>query len=142
MQAENQRWTINQATLEANSRDYVDPNLGFESASCDERTTFISSARITGDLFFSGKAVIDSEIQGNIESNSELILEKNSQITGDICGQKVSIQGSVFGKIKASVLLTLKKGAFIKGDISCKRLIIEDGVVFEGFCDMECAPKL
>lgn len=150
MSAENQRWTIEKSrekriekNANASESDFSEFGLDLERESDhnQHKISCILGAKIIGDLFLSAKTIIESEIHGNIESETELIIENKAEIIGNIKGQEVVVIGNVFGKIYAAKRLVLKKGAFVKGDICSKRLIIEDGVVFEGFCDMECAQK-
>lgn len=122
---------------------------GVESAAISASTKLISSsshknqlsnALISGNLSLSAPATINCQIEGNIDSNSELVIGSQAKISGNITAPNIVLHGSVYGNLDASDTLTLKTGSSLRGDLKCSRLIIEDGVVFEGYCDMQCAP--
>ena len=46
------------------------------------------------------------------------------------------IGGQLFGNITAENKIELQSGSHVEGDIKTKRLVIDEGVFFEGNCSM------
>jgi cytoskeletal protein CcmA (bactofilin family) len=60
-------------------------------------------------------------------------------VRGGVVAREVVISGKLAGKLQASDLVRLLKGGKIEGDVEARRLVIEDGAVFDGSCAMEHA---
>ena len=78
------------------------------------------SGRIVGKLHVEGKAMIAQE--GLVE--------------GELVATSADVAGSVQGELRISERLVLKSSARIDGDIRTERLIVEEGAVFTGQCEM------
>ena len=51
------------------------------------------------------------------------------------------IGGQLFGNITAENKIELQSGSHVEGDIKTKRLVIDEGVFFEGNCSMGVGQK-
>ena len=89
-----------------------------------------------GSLTFEGKVCIDGKYTGEIKTDGEVILGKDSNYFGDIFAGNVIVNGYFEGNITASVCIFIKKGCSIKGNIFTKDLVVEKGSFFEGNCRM------
>ncbi|MBL6875326.1 MAG: polymer-forming cytoskeletal protein, partial [Chitinophagales bacterium] len=49
-------------------------------------------------------------------------------------------QGRIEGKVEVKEILVLKQSAIIQGDISTRKLVVEEGAIFDGRIEMG-APK-
>lgn len=78
------------------------------------------SGRVVGDVRVEGKTVITPEgiVEGEVESGS------------------ADIAGRVVGQVRVKDRLVLKESARVEGDLHIGKLVIEDGAVFTGRCDM------
>ena len=102
-----------------------------------DRTVIGSSCRISGELQLSGTAQIEAAVEGQILSEGELIIGEAAEIRAAVYGAKVAVFGRVVGDITCSERLELFSGARVSGNICTPRLVIHDGVVFDGSCRME-----
>ena len=65
------------------------------------------------------------------------ILGKSGQIKGDLIVGNAIVGGVVEGSVMADGRLELQSGARVEGDIKAKKLVVEEGVFFQGHCNME-----
>jgi len=91
---------------------------------------FNGNAKVQGDLR------IDGEFEGDINCRETLEVGRSGVLKGALTVKNASISGRVFGNITASERIELKAGSHLEGDIVTKRLVIDEGVFFEGNCRM------
>lgn len=84
---------------------------------------------LKGDFIFQGLTRISCEIEGKITTTEEsmLILEKDSNISGDIKCHDIEIHGIFDGKINANGKIVAYPSAKVSGEIHCSSLIIYPG---------------
>ncbi len=104
----------------------------------DVSTVVGPEAHFSGTMTPRGSLHVQGEIEGNINEAQEVIVGHGGCVQGDIRAQHVVVGGTVIGDIFASEHLKLKKGGRIVGTIRTKNLLIEEGAIFEGHCDMGC----
>jgi cytoskeletal protein CcmA (bactofilin family) len=92
-----------------------------------------AKSRIIGDLVLSGDAIINSQIEGNIEilGQGKLVLERGSFIKGKIKAIDLEIFGTVNGEIECSGLVSIRSSAEVTGLIKSGRLVIYPGAIVE-----------
>ena len=94
-----------------------------------------------GELEFDDVMRIDGRFNGRIVSKNELIVGETAAIDGDIHVGRIAISGSVRGKIKADERIEIHRSGRVFSDVETPALIIEEGAVFEGNCQMADKPK-
>jgi cytoskeletal protein CcmA (bactofilin family) len=109
---------------------------GFEPEP-DVKAYFDAGIRLEGKLIFDGTARIDGQVVGEIFSKNTVIIGEKARIEAQIEVNVLIVSGQVQGNVKAKQLLHLKKSGKIFGDILTPSLIIEEGGVFEGKCQMD-----
>ena len=65
------------------------------------------------------------------------IIGKSGQVKGDLKVGNAIVGGVVEGSVMAKGRLELQSGARVEGDIKAKKLVVEERVFFQGFCNME-----
>jgi cytoskeletal protein CcmA (bactofilin family) len=99
-------------------------------------------SRVSGQLVFQGSAKIDGIVDGEVRCNGTLTIGAGAEVRAKISGQAVVIQGKVEGNVTAREKVELTAPARLYGNISSPRLVITEGVVFDGECSMGVAkPK-
>ena len=98
-------------------------------------------SRVSGLLSFQGPARIDGSVEGEIQCQGKLTIGEGADVRAKISGQIVFIQGRVEGNVTATEKVKLVSPARIYGDIDTPRLIIAEGVVFDGDCFMGVAKE-
>lgn len=94
-----------------------------------------------GYLQFEGTVRIDGVLEGEIHSKNTLIVGDGASINGTINVGRIVCGGSVTGKIIADESIQLVKPSNVKGEIKTPVLLIEEGVIFNGHCEMDTGIK-
>ncbi len=99
------------------------------------RTLIGEGCVFEGNLTVSASARIDGTVKGNVRGQGTLVIGESGDIEGDI----ESLELIIFGKVKGNVKtprLYIKQGAMLDGDIFVDSLVIEEGAVYNGKCQM------
>lgn len=92
---------------------------------------------LKGECSVKGTVRVDGVIDGSLNATGIAILGKSGQVRGDLCVDNAIVGGQVDGSVIASGKLELQKGAKVEGDIKARKLVVEEGVFFQGHCNME-----
>ncbi|HEX9787953.1 MAG TPA: polymer-forming cytoskeletal protein [Candidatus Binatia bacterium] len=98
-------------------------------------------SRVSGQLSFQGPARIDGVVDGEIQCQGSLTIGEGAEIRAKISGQIVVIRGKVEGNVTAKERVELLAPARLIGDVNAPRLIVTEGVVFDGDCSMEAVKQ-
>jgi cytoskeletal protein CcmA (bactofilin family) len=96
-------------------------------------------SRVTGQLTFQGSARIEGNVDGEIQCHGTLTIGERAEVRAKISGDVVVIRGKVEGNVVAKEKVELVAPARLFGDIDTPRLVITEGVVFDGDCTMGVA---
>jgi cytoskeletal protein CcmA (bactofilin family) len=92
--------------------------------------------KVKGDIEIKGTIRIDGEFEGKIDAPDTLIIGKSGVIKANANVKNAIIGGKLVGNISASNKIELQTGSHVEGDITTARLVIDEGVFFEGNCRM------
>ena len=96
-----------------------------------------SDANIKGTIKFGQTMRIDGNFEGElITDNGELIVGKTGNVKANVKVRSAVIEGRVDGNIIASDKVELKQKSHIIGDLQTKTLVVEEGVVLVGKCNV------
>lgn len=113
----------------------------FPPISGDIDTILGKETTFKGILTYDGTVKIDGKVEGEILAKDTLIIGEDAEINAEIrVGRIISrgkIKGNIFVKERAEFLAP----AVVQGNIQTPILVIEDGVTFDGKCDMGVAAK-
>ena len=98
-------------------------------------------SRVSGQLSFQGPARIDGFVEGEIQCQGPLTVGEGADVRARISGQVVTIQGKVEGNVTAKERVELLAPGRLIGNVNAPRLIIAEGVVFDGDCSMGAAKQ-
>ncbi len=94
------------------------------------------SARIEGDLCFTGGLRIDGEVHGNViagdGAESVLIVSEHARIQGEVRCANLVVNGYIAGHVYSSELLELQPKGRIVGDVHYKLLEMHGGAMVTG----------
>jgi excisionase family DNA binding protein len=79
---------------------------------------------------------INGKFEGSLTTRGVLTIGPGANVTADIIGDTVIVEGKVRGKITASVSLEILPNAVIDGDIYPTRLVVSEGGILNGKCQM------
>jgi cytoskeletal protein CcmA (bactofilin family) len=94
-----------------------------------------------GRFSFTGAVRIDGKFSGEIDSSGTLIVGESAKITSQIHVADMIISGEVNGDIFAENKIEINVPGKLFGNIQTPKLVIEEGVVFEGNCKMKDVGK-
>ncbi|MBN1163368.1 MAG: polymer-forming cytoskeletal protein [Candidatus Krumholzibacteriota bacterium] len=83
-----------------------------------------------------GTLRIDGEFEGTINCPGTLVIGKGGVVKADVKVNNAVVGGNVHGNIDAKEKIELQAGSRLEGDIKTTRLVIDEGVFFEGACKM------
>jgi len=92
--------------------------------------------KFKGTIEVEGTLRIDSEFEGVVNCPETLVVGKTGIVRAEIHVKNATIGGKVIGNITATNKIELQSGSHIEGDITTHRLVIDEGVFFEGSCKM------
>jgi len=92
--------------------------------------------KIKGDIELQGTIRIDGQFEGSISCPDTLIIGKSGVVKADVKVKNAVIGGKLVGNISAANKIELQTGSHVEGDIQTARLVIDEGVFFEGNCKM------
>jgi cytoskeletal protein CcmA (bactofilin family) len=98
-------------------------------------------SRVSGQLSFQGPARIDGAVDGEIHCQGTLTIGEGAEVRAKISGQAVVIRGKVEGNVTAKEKVELAAPGRLIGNIDTPRLLITEGVVFDGDCSMGVAKQ-
>ena len=98
-------------------------------------------SRVTGQLSFQGPARIDGIVDGEVNCQGILTIGEGAEVKARITGQVVVIRGRVEGNVTAKERIELLAPARVIGNIDAPRLMIAEGVIFDGDCSMGVAKQ-
>ena len=92
---------------------------------------------LTGETEFHAMLRVDGHLIGTVSSESgTLIIGTNGQVDANIMVAAAMVNGTVNGDIYATEKLHLGRTARVMGNIQSPRLIVEEGAILEGACNM------
>lgn len=107
----------------------------------DDHYTFLGKGvDFTGKAQFEGTVRVDGCFEGEITTDDTLIIGEHAVIKGTIVGGTIVSGGRVEGTITATSKVQLLKPAVMIGDVRTPAFSVEEGVYFQGVCDMGVAP--
>lgn len=93
-------------------------------------TLFEGTLNAESDVRVSGRVV------GKLNIKGKVIVAQEGTIEGEVKAVNLDVGGHIQGEIDVSERVILKSSARIEGNIRTGRLVIEEGAVFNGKCQM------
>ena len=107
-----------------------------------EITAFLGKGtEFKGVLSFEGTIRVDGKLDGEVVSTDTLIAGDEAFLQGEISVGTIISSGRIAGNINASQKVHILAPGIIEGNIKTPKLIIEEGVTFDGKCEMASQRK-
>ena len=91
----------------------------------------------TGTLDVKGALRIDGKIKGKVISNDCVTIGSTGMVEADIEADTAVVAGRLVGNINTSNKIELQANCDVEGDLKTGSLVIEQGAVFCGACNMK-----
>jgi len=102
-----------------------------------EITAFLGKGtEFKGVLSFEGTIRVDGKVDGEVISKDTLIASDGAFLQGEVSVGTIILSGKIVGNITAGQKVHLLAPAYVQGNIKTPKLIIEEGVTFDGKCEM------
>lgn len=92
---------------------------------------------ITGTLDVKGALRVDGQVKGKIICSDCVTVGATGQVEADVEAQASIIAGQVHGNVVCTDKIELQAKCEMDGDLKTKSLVIEQGAVFCGACNMK-----
>jgi len=92
---------------------------------------------IEGTIEVQGELRVDGMVRGKISATESLTVGDSGRVEADLNVKIAVIGGKVNGTIFAQDKIELQSKAEVEGDIATKNLIVEEGAIFHGRCNMK-----
>lgn len=89
-----------------------------------------------GSLSSSGALRIDGQFEGDVALTADLIVGEAGRVTAQIAAKNALIAGNVTGNMDITEKLELLPTAKVIGDLKVGTLIIGEGAIYKGKCEM------
>lgn len=100
-----------------------------------------TGSRITGELRFEQAFRVDGSVDGKVVSDGELVVGEQGAVEGEIEVGTLYVSGTVRAKVRAHRRLEITAKGKVYGEISTPALVIEEGALFQGQCNMDSADE-
>jgi cytoskeletal protein CcmA (bactofilin family) len=103
----------------------------------DQIETIIGPAtQVKGNISAGGTIRIDGQAEGELTAKGDIIVGEGGIVRAQVKGRSATIAGTVHGNVDVADKLELTSSAKLYGDIKTGVLIIGEGAVFKGACEM------
>jgi cytoskeletal protein CcmA (bactofilin family) len=107
----------------------------------DINTILGKETSFKGVLTYEGTVKIDGNVEGEIIAKDTLIIGEDAEINANIDVGRLISRGRIRGNITVKDRAEFFAPAVLHGNIHTPVIVIEDGVIFEGKCEMGVAEQ-
>jgi cytoskeletal protein CcmA (bactofilin family) len=107
-----------------------------QAMAAGQTSIIAQGCKFDGKVQVRGTLRIEGEFKGDIGTPESLVIGKTGVVHATVNVKNAIIGGQLFGNITAENKIELQSGSHVEGDIKTKRLVIDEGVFFEGNCSM------
>lgn len=107
-----------------------------QAVASGQTSIIAQGCKFDGTVQVKGTLRIEGEFKGTIGTPESLVIGKTGVVRANVTVKNAIIGGQLFGNITAENKIELQSGSHVEGDIKTKRLVIDEGVFFEGNCSM------
>lgn len=116
-------------------KNYSSIEIG--GAKYEERSSNLKEGTlIRGAFECKGDLVLEGFIEGDVVVEGTLTVLESGTVRANVRAASVKVFGKIVGDIYCSERIELHAGAQVRGNLKTARLLIQDGVVFDGRCEM------
>lgn len=91
---------------------------------------------LEGSIKTEGGIRVDGRVIGEVVAKGSAAVGEGGEVDGSLTAKSISVAGKVQGNLIATEKLTLEARSIVSGDIRAARLIVDEGAVFDGKCNM------
>jgi cytoskeletal protein CcmA (bactofilin family) len=105
------------------------PEDGEATSIIGEGSAFDGTFEVTGNVR------VDGRFTGEIRVSETLVVGKNGMVDANVHTRSAVVAGTIKGNLHAADKITLQSGSRLEGEMITSKLVIEEGVSFQGSCN-------
>lgn len=105
------------------------PDNGEATSVIGENSVFEGTFEVNGNLR------VDGKFKGTLHVTETVQVGGNGYIDADVKTRCAVVAGTIKGNLNASEKITLQTGSRLEGEMVTSKLVIEEGVSFQGSCN-------
>lgn len=109
---------------------------GNDSRGVNELNLLGEGTFLEGKIKSKGSIRIDGKLKGSIVTADVLTIGSKGFVSGEVEAREAILGGKIEGNIKAIEKLVLEPNSILIGNIETKKLIIDEGAIFQGKANM------
>ncbi len=102
-----------------------------------ELTLIAANTVFEGKIKTEGSIRIDGKFIGDIAAKANAAVGLTGIIDGTLSARTITVAGKISGKVTAEEKLVLESKSVMQGDIRAAKLVVDEGAVFDGKCEMK-----
>ncbi len=102
-----------------------------------ELTLIASNTTFEGKIKTEGSIRIDGKFVGDINAKTNAAVGLTGSIDGTLTARNITVAGKISGSVTAAEKLVLEAKSVMHGDIRAAKLVVDEGAMFDGKCDMK-----
>lgn len=91
---------------------------------------------IEGLIRTDGSVRIDGKLVGDVVAKANTVVGIGGVVEGNVTARNVSVAGKINGTVTALEKLVLEGKSVMRGDIRASKLVVDEGAMFDGQCEM------
>lgn len=91
---------------------------------------------VEGTVETKGSLRIDGRVKGAVKTGETLTIGGKGEVSGEIQARMAVVGGKVEGDIRVEEKLVLESNSVLIGNLKAKKLVIDEGALFQGKSDM------
>jgi len=92
---------------------------------------------LKGVITAKGSVRIDGQLDGELEAEGDVVVGPTGILKANIKARKATLAGAVHGNVNVNDKLELLPTAKLVGDVNVGSIIIGEGALFQGACEMK-----
>ncbi len=96
------------------------------------KSTFLATTRITGNVSGPGDLELDGELAGDIAVGGLLVIGEKGSVRGKASAGNMVLAGRVQGKIMVQERIEIRSSGRMEGNIICQKISIAEGAFLNG----------
>lgn len=97
---------------------------------------------VDGTIETKGSIRIDGRVKGAVKAGDTLTVGAKGEIAGEVHARMAVVGGKIEGDVRVEEKLVLEPNSILVGNLKAKKLVIDDGAVFQGKSDMGATKTL
>jgi cytoskeletal protein CcmA (bactofilin family) len=96
---------------------------------------------LEGTIETKGSLRIDGRVKGAIKTGDTVTIGANGVVAGEVYARQAVVGGRIEGNLKIEEKLVLEAKSTLIGNLKAKKLVIDEGAVFQGKSEMGATPE-